>query len=127
MAAICLPHASGPPARARLLPPLPVDHRPPSAAVHRRRAVSALLALAALGTLLGAGSLAGAGQAPVTTPAARPVPVVATTHVVQPGDTLWTLARRLQPEGDVRPLVARLRAAHGGGPLLPGQRLRLAV
>lgn len=125
MAAISLPRPSSPLARPRLLPPRPADRRPPSAAVRRRQAVWALVVLAALGSLLGAGSLAGAGQAPADPAAA--VPVASTTHVVQPGETLWTLARRLQPEGDVRPLVARLRAAHGGGPLVPGERLRLAV
>ena len=107
----------------------PARHQP-SVAVRRRRAASALVALVALGTLLGAGSLAGAGQAPAGPAAAdraAPVPVVASTYVVQPGDTLWTLGRRLQPEGDVRPLVARLLAVHGPGPLVPGERLSLAV
>jgi nucleoid-associated protein YgaU len=107
----------------------PPCRRQPSVAVRRRRAVVALVALAAIGVLLGVGSLAGAGRVavernPLPDPAAA-VPVSATTHVVQPGDTLWSLARRLQPEGDVRPLVARLRAEHGPGPLVPGQRLRL--
>lgn len=115
--------------RPRLVPTRSADHRPPSAAVRRRRAVTALVALAALGALLGVGSLAGAEQVP---PASEPdpgraVPVVSRLHVVQPGDTLWTLARSLQPDGDVRPLVARLRAVRGEGPLLPGERLRLPV
>ncbi len=105
--------------------------RLPSVAVRRRRAAAAIAALVALGTLLGAGSLAGAGQAPAGptagVPAAAPVAVVAPTYVVQPGDTLWTLGRRLQPDGDVRPLVARLLAVHGAGPLVPGERLSLAV
>jgi len=87
------------------------------------------VAVAAVGTLLGAGSLAGAEQA--GRPAA-PAPVAqaqlpaAASYVVQPGETLWSLARRLQPEGDVRPLVARLRVASGGGPIVPGQRIHLA-
>ncbi len=88
------------------------------------------MVLAAIGTLLGGGSLAGAGQAPAdrdTRRVAQAIPVASATHVVQPGDTLWNLARRLQPEGDVRPLVARLLYSHGTGPLVPGQRVRLAV
>jgi len=93
--------------------------------------VLALVATAACGLLLGVGSLAGAGQRPAPgQPAIVMVdatPVAAATHLVQPGDTLWSVARRLQPDGDVRPLVARLRAAAGGGQLVPGQRLRLAV
>lgn len=46
-------------------------------------------------------------------------------YVVQPGDTLWGVARRIQPDGDVRPLVARLVAARGAEPLRPGQVLAL--
>ena len=105
----------------------------PSAAVRRRRAAITLVILAAIGILLGAGSLAGAEQVPTSTPGVHPrvhletTAVASATHVVQPGDTLWSVARRIQPEGDVRPLVARLRAAHGPGPLLPGQPLRIAV
>jgi hypothetical protein len=86
------------------------------------------MAIAALGLLLGAGSLAGAGQGGAERPhGAGGTPIVATVHVVQPGDTLWGLARLVQPEGDVRPLVARWRAEHGPGPLVPGERLRLPV
>ncbi len=102
----------------------PTGRRQPSAAVRRWWAVVVLSAIAVCGTLLGAGSRAGAGQAtetPAPAEAVTPPPI----HVVQPGDTLWSVARGLQPEGDVRPLVARLRASSGGGPLVPGLRLRL--
>ncbi len=109
----------------------PAGRRQPSAAVRRLRAAVAIVAVAAVGTLLGAGSLAGAEQ---PTEPARPQPVhpgssaAAASHVVQPGDTLWSLARRLQPDGDVRPLVVRLRArSGGGGALVPGQRIHIGV
>jgi LysM repeat protein len=46
-------------------------------------------------------------------------------YIVQPGDTLWTLARRAQPTGDLRPLVGRLADARDGRPLQAGQRLVL--
>jgi hypothetical protein len=114
--------------RSSVCSPVP---SPPSEAVRRRRAAAVLVALAALGVLLGAGSLAGAGQdgsgpsAGAMSRSARPI--AARVHVVQPGDTLWSLARLLQPVGDVRPLVARLQAEHGSGPLVPGERLRLGV
>ena len=36
-------------------------------------------------------------------------------YTVQPGDTLWSIARSLQPEGDVRPLVHGLQDVNGGG------------
>lgn len=131
MAAITICQHPGTSAPTRIRTPRPTVRSHPSAAVRRRRAAITLVVLAALGVLLGAGSLAGAGQAPPSSPgSSTPVEiraVAASTHVVQPGDTLWSLARRIQPEGDVRPLVARLRAASGPGPLLPGQPLRLAV
>jgi LysM repeat protein len=52
-------------------------------------------------------------------------PAGARTYVVQPGDTLWAIARRLQPTGDLRPLVARLSRANGGTVVVPGQRVVL--
>jgi hypothetical protein len=44
-------------------------------------------------------------------------------YVVKPGDTLWTIATRLDPSGDPRPLVAQLARQVHGGELLPGSRL----
>jgi nucleoid-associated protein YgaU len=40
---------------------------------------------------------------------------------VRPGDTLWAIARRVQPTGDVRPLVDQLVATYGSATLQPGQ------
>lgn len=45
--------------------------------------------------------------------------------VVQPGDTLWSLARKVHPNGDVRPLVAELARAHGGSALRAGDRIAI--
>jgi hypothetical protein len=45
------------------------------------------------------------------------------TYRVQPGDTLWGIAERLQPGEDVRPLVGALTEANGGVDLVVGQRL----
>lgn len=45
--------------------------------------------------------------------------------IVQPGDTLWSLARDVQPDGDVRPLVAQLARSHGGSSLRAGDRIAL--
>jgi hypothetical protein len=58
-------------------------------------------------------------------PSAPPRPGVADVYVVEAGDTLWSIARRLDPEGDPRPLVDRLAERTGGVPLRAGQRLRL--
>lgn len=45
--------------------------------------------------------------------------------VVRPGDTLWSIARDLQPTGDIRPLVDRLVAANGSTSIAPGDRITL--
>jgi LysM repeat protein len=67
-----------------------------------------------------------AGPGPVVTPpAGAPAPGRA-AYVVQPGDTVWAIARRLQPEGDVRPLVDRIADRTDGGALVVGQRIPLA-
>jgi hypothetical protein len=55
----------------------------------------------------------------------RPVPGGA-VYVVQPGDTLWKIARELRPDGDPRPLVDRLIDVNGDQPLAVGERLRLS-
>lgn len=96
----------------------------------RRRAVAALVALVVLvlGILaLGAGFAAiEAASGPV--PARTVSPAVSSAGpvlVVQQGDTLSSIARRLQPTGDTTMLVDRLAAAHGPGPLLAGDRLPL--
>jgi hypothetical protein len=45
---------------------------------------------------------------------------------VQPGDTVWTIARAVQSDGDVRPLVDELIADHPA-PLQPGDRLLVPI
>jgi Tfp pilus assembly protein FimV len=56
----------------------------------------------------------------------RPAPRV--TYVVEPGDTLWSIARRVAPGRDPRPVVDGLIEAndlHGG--LQAGQELSIPV
>lgn len=80
-----------------------------------------MLAAVLAGTLAGAGRAAG-GSDPV--PGRGP----AERYLVQPGDTLWELARaRLGPQGDPRPLVAEIREVNrlGAGPLQAGRILLL--
>jgi len=52
-------------------------------------------------------------------------PVAQLSHVVRPGDTLWSIARDLVPQGDIRPVVDRLAAARGDLPLQPGESVVL--
>ena len=54
-----------------------------------------------------------------------PVPAGA-TYVVQPGDTVWSIAEQLAPNGDVRGMVDRLVDLNGGAALEVGQHLLLS-
>ena len=105
---------------------VPLSTGRPSSAVYRRRRVAAVLVAAAVMAALVlavGGLLASFGGGPLTASERPGAP--ASVYVVQPGDTFWELARRLDPTGDPRPLVARLVAAHGSSVLIPGERLAL--
>jgi len=69
----------------------------------------------------------GTGGNPLAAPgAARAGRLVAgDIYVVRPGDTLWSIAERLAPDSDPRPLVARMEDEVGSGDLQPGEELRL--
>jgi streptogramin lyase len=54
-----------------------------------------------------------------------PPPTARQHYVVQPGDTLWEIARSVQPEGDIRPLVDRLIQLNGGAEVRAGDVLEL--
>lgn len=102
-----------------------LDARPTPATYRRRRAVALILAVAfVVVAMAGVRAVLRPLVAPpgvgVTAPAAGDV-----TVQVQPGDTLWTIARGLQPTGDVRPLVDDLAALNGGGAVRTGQTLVL--
>jgi hypothetical protein len=72
----------------------------------------------------GGGPLTAAGQ-PVHALQAQLATQVIT--IVRSGDTLWTLARRAQPEGDVRPLVQALEAQRDGRPLQVGEHIEVSL
>lgn len=119
------PGAHGTMGRERAGRPATSSSRPTSDACFRRRrvAVSSLF----LGMLL-AGRVAlgmlGSGPLSASQPAS-PVLVSERVHIVQPGDTLWTIARSLQPEGDVRRVVHQLAAQRDGAALHVGERIAL--
>src|SRR5262245_14701750 len=54
-----------------------------------------------------------------------PARVSRASYVVRQGDTLWTIARKLAPGSDPRPIVDLLSAMNGvdAGRLVPGQTL----
>lgn len=92
-----------------------------------------LLVVVVVGVLaLGRGAFAGLAPAPAAASgpavAAAPAPAAAasgTSIVVRPGDSLWSIARRIQPTGDVRGLVDELAAANGSTAIRAGDRLTI--
>ncbi|MGA2036032.1 MAG: LysM domain-containing protein [Acidimicrobiales bacterium] len=70
----------------------------------------------------------GAGGHPLATPGSVRAGDPLSSHdlyVVQAGDTLWTIAQRLAPGSDPRPVATQLAAQVGGDTIVPGERLVL--
>ena len=85
--------------------------------MHRRRrlgvalaTLGVLLATAQAGFALGGSSLAASGRHPAVA-----------SYTVRPGDSLWSIARRVDAHGDPRTLVDELSQARHGAPLVPGE------
>lgn len=98
------------------------SRRPSRAVLLRRRLVAALVLASAL--WLAGWVLGSLGGGPLAAPGpARPVSRA--TYVVQPGDTLWSVAARLDRGGDIRDTVQALAGANGGSAITAGQRLVL--
>jgi len=95
------------------------------AARRRRRALLGTLAVGLLAALAlpwsgTGGSLATPGPALAGEAVTHHAP-----YVVRPGDTLWSIATRLDPTGDPRPVVAQLAAQVGSETVVPGDQLVL--
>ena len=109
--------------RLRLVEP-DRQYRPRSArshqrAVYRRRRV--LAALVGLGIVL---AIARAGVMFGGSVLATPERLPHVQHVVvQPGDTLWSLAARAAPGHDVRPIVDAMERALGTSTVMAGMAL----
>jgi len=90
--------------------------------VRRRVMVVGLLVFALALVLFGAGQvLASRGGDPASTPAARP----ATAYIVQPGDTLWSLAQTFHGPWSRASYLDRLIDGNGGSQLEAGQLILL--
>ena len=101
---------------------------PAAPAVHLTRRGRALAVLLFAAVLLGAFSLgrtASEAAAPAS-PAATPAVELAT---VQPGDSLWSVARRVAPDNDPREVVERIRRLNDltSADIEVGQQLLLPV
>jgi len=108
------------PVHLTLVPaPHPGVGRPPrvSAGTYwRRRAVVALVALFVV--LIAGQAGAALGSSPLAAPG-RPPSVV--RYVVQPGDSLWTVAGHVAPNEDPRPVMDALAEARHDAPLEVGE------
>ncbi len=91
----------------------------------RRRAAVALMVVAMLFVMARAGAALGGNTpaAPERHPAQSAVTNPSATTVVQPGDSLWTVAERLAPNDDPRPVVDALSEARHGTVLTPGETI----
>jgi Tfp pilus assembly protein FimV len=47
----------------------------------------------------------------------------AVSYTVQPGDSLWSIAERVSPTRDPRPLVAQMASQLGSETVVPGERI----
>ena len=97
--------------------------RPHPLSVYRRRRLALLgatLLLIALASVL-VDAVARRG------PEASVRPVATVAVVVEPGDTVWSIAAGIDPGADPRPIVDAIVEANGGASLVAGQRLELAV
>lgn len=121
---------------ARVAATARVSARRPLRAVVGGVVLAFVLALAAVGALQFFGAAAAATTPAATTDSAvttgadatssaAPVEAVAARRsiVVERGESIWTVARRLQPKGDLRQLVDALIERNGSATVAAGQHL----
>ena len=112
------------PTRAGCVSGRPAGRR--SAATRRRRLVLGTVAAGLLAAL--ALPWSGTGGRPLATPGPAQAGNALAPHavyVVRAGDTLWSIAERLDPTGDPRPVVAQLSAQLDSDTVVPGERVVL--
>ncbi len=101
------------PARSRRTHRVPLE-------VRRRRTLLGIVGVLLVALALPLGGTGGHSHATGSAPAGTSGPV---TYTVRSGDTLWSIAERVDPSADPRPLVARLTAQDGSDQVVPGQRI----
>ncbi len=100
----------------------PRARRATPATYRRRRVVVAALALGVVVVAAQAG--AALGGSPLAAPERRPASSSTTRRVVvQPGDTLWSIATRLAPDDDPRPVVDAVAKALHRTTLVTGETI----
>ena len=109
----------------------------PTHATYLRRRVVVLVFLATLVLSFGLAArhgLADRGDGPASTSTAGRTSAISPaaagllpdgTYVVQPGDSMWTIASRLYQGDAITDYIDALVALHGGTVITPGEHLRL--
>jgi nucleoid-associated protein YgaU len=88
----------------------------------QRRLLVAVIVVLSIALALPLSGTGGRSHATGSAPAGNGRPV---EYTVRPGDTLWTIAERVDPNADPRPLVAQLAAQTGSDTVVPGERISL--
>lgn len=91
----------------------------------RRRRLALGLAGAGLCVGLAVPVSALGGAAPEAVKVPGTVLTGSTVYVVQPGDTLWSIAARFDHGGDARPLAEEMAKETGSGTVVPGERIAI--
>lgn len=114
------------PLRPTPVRPTPLRPAPSMRTLRRRRVAAAVVGLLSVAGVVQVAHLGAAllGGGPLTAPEeSTSRPAAAHVYVVQPGDTLWSIAARTEPGADPRVLVQRLTDETGGAALRPGQAI----
>ncbi len=102
--------------------PMGPARRRASVEVRRRRT---LLAMMGLALALLAIPLGGFGGASHTTESASAAQIHGSTYTVRAGDTLWSIAQRVNPVDDPRPLVSQMASELGTYTVVPGEQVTI--
>ncbi|HEX7132620.1 MAG TPA: hypothetical protein VF228_08595, partial [Iamia sp.] len=96
-----------------------------AATYRRRRLVAVLVLVTVLVVAVQLAQVLAGVAAGWSAPTAAPIDGPTVTVEAGPGDTLWSLAREVHPEGDVRPVVEAMVADRGTAAVVVGDQVRV--